>query len=144
MINKLIKNNITKLMIISVFLITAGVFVLRAEENKQSTTKKILQTDNALNEVESKYVCMVTNKLFQKQQIPVIVEGKTYYGCCEMCKGRLANDASSRTSVDPVSGNPVDKAKSIIAATKSGDIYYFENKGNLKVFNNKFAEYSNN
>lgn len=30
-------------------------------------------------------VCMVNNTVFDKPQIPVQVEGKTYYGCCGGC-----------------------------------------------------------
>ncbi len=50
-----------------------------------------------------KYVCMINNQVFDKEQIPVEVDGKTYYGCCAMCKERLAKDADSRKAVDPVS-----------------------------------------
>jgi hypothetical protein len=35
-----------------------------------------------LKKVESQYVCMINNKLFDKVQIPTSVNGKTYYGCC--------------------------------------------------------------
>ena len=38
-----------------------------------------------------------------RPQIPVSVDGKTYYGCCAMCKDRLARDASARSALDPVS-----------------------------------------
>ena len=44
----------------------------------------------ALQEVDAIKVCMVNDQLFAKDQIPVEVEGKTYFGCCEMCKARLA------------------------------------------------------
>lgn len=89
-----------------------------------------------LTEVDSKYVCMVTNKLFPKEQIPVVVSDKTYYGCCEMCKAQLAENPSKRMAVDPVSGNTVDKADSVIGAAPSGEVYYFESEENL----NKFSQ----
>jgi len=44
----------------------------------------------ALKIVEAKKVCMVNNHVFDKDQIPISVAGKTYYGCCQMCKERLA------------------------------------------------------
>lgn len=88
-----------------------------------------------LEKVESQYVCMVNNRLFPNEQIPVEVEGKTYYGCCEMCKGTLANHNESRISEDPLTGNKVDKAESVAAADPQGNIYYFENEKNLKEFN---------
>jgi YHS domain-containing protein len=81
-----------------------------------------------IKKVDSKRVCMVNNTLFDKDQIPVAVDGKTYFGCCEMCKGRLAQDASIRESVDPVSGKPVDKAKAVIGAKPDGKVLYFESE----------------
>ena len=93
------------------------------------------QTSSSLTEVDSKYVCMVTNQLFVKEQIPVEVEGKTYYGCCEMCEAKIKNNPQSREATDPVSGNNVDKAEAIIGATADGSIYYFESGENLAEFN---------
>ena len=74
------------------------------------------QTSSSLTEVDSKYVCMVTNQLFVKEQIPVEMEGKTYYGCCEMCEAKIKNNPQSREATDPVSGKKVDKAEAIIEA----------------------------
>lgn len=93
------------------------------------------QTSSSLTEVDSKYVCMVTNQLFVKEQIPVEVEGKTYYGCCEMCEAKIKNNPQSREATDPVSGKKVDKAEAIIGATADGSIYYFESGENLAEFN---------
>jgi YHS domain-containing protein len=86
----------------------------------------------ALQEVPANRVCMVNDQLFAKDQIPVEVEGKTYYGCCEMCKGRLASDAAIRQATDPLTGVTVDKATAVMAADESGAIFYFENAENLK------------
>jgi len=72
-------------------------------------------------------VCMVNNQFMGRPQIPIAVNGKTYYGCCEMCKGRLANDPTSRTAVDPVSQRQVDKATAVIGKTPDGTTHYFEN-----------------
>jgi YHS domain-containing protein len=93
------------------------------------------QTSSSLTEVDSKYVCMVTNQLFVKEQIPVEVEGKTYYGCCEMCEAKIKNNPQSREATDPVSGKKVYKAEAVIGATADGSIYYFESEENLEMFN---------
>ena len=85
----------------------------------------------ALKRVETKKVCMVNNTVFEKDQIPVAVQGKMYYGCCEMCKERLARDTGARTAVDPVSGKTVDKAKAVIGARPDGSVLYFESEENL-------------
>jgi YHS domain-containing protein len=74
---------------------------------------------------------MINDQVFEKDQIPVQVQGRTYYGCCEMCKERLANDADSRTAVDPVTGKKVDKATAVIAAKADGSVLYFENGATL-------------
>lgn len=90
-----------------------------------------------LSRVDHKYVCMITNQRYDKEQIPTSVEGKTYYGCCEMCKAKLQNDSNTRFAVDPVSGNVVDKALAVIGAVPDGKVYYFENEENLKSFKSK-------
>lgn len=81
-----------------------------------------------LTRVEAKRVCMVNDTVFPKDQIAVEVEGKTYFGCCEMCKGRLVADASARQAVDPVSGKTVDKATAVIGTTPDGRVFYFESE----------------
>lgn len=77
---------------------------------------------------DSSQVCMVNNQFMGRAQIPVEVEGKTYFGCCEMCKGRLTSDPSTRSAKDPVSGEIVDKANAVIAKRPSGEVLYFQSK----------------
>jgi YHS domain-containing protein len=85
--------------------------------------------------VDPQRVCMVNDSLFPKDQIPVRVGDKTYFGCCEMCKGRLADDAAVRQAVDPVSKKTVDKATAVIGAQPDGSVLYFENAANLARYN---------
>ena len=87
-----------------------------------------------LKPAEAQYVCMMNNKVFDKPQIAIEVEGKTYYGCCPMCADKLKNDVSLRTATDPVSGESVDKASAVIGADTHGMTYYFESKENLDKF----------
>ena len=94
----------------------------------------------ALKRVETKKVCMVNDQMFERDQIPVKFEDRTYYGCCEMCKERLAKDAAVRTAVDPVSGKKVDKATAVIAAREDGSVLYFENEANLAKYEAKGAK----
>lgn len=90
------------------------------------------QAQASLTRVDPSLVCMVNNHFMGKAQIPVVVEGRTYFGCCEMCKGRLAKDPGSRAAKDPVSGATVDKAVAVIAKDESGEVVYFENEANLQ------------
>lgn len=92
------------------------------------------QSASALTRVPVEHVCMVNNKYFADPQIPVAVGAKTYFGCCEMCKGRLANDATVRTARDPISGAVVDKADAVIGMLPDGRVYYFESEGNLRQY----------
>jgi YHS domain-containing protein len=89
---------------------------------------------------DHKHVCMVTNRAFQKDQVPVEVSGKTYYGCCEMCKDKLANDAKLRAAIDPFSHKEVNKADAVIAQDTKGNVFYFENDANLDAFNAQVAK----
>jgi len=89
---------------------------------------------NTLKRVDAKYVCFVTKHTFDKEQIPVAVDGKTYYGCCDMCKAKLKQDAAQRCDVDPVSGKQVDKATAVIGASNKGEVFFFENEENLKKY----------
>lgn len=67
--------------------------------------------------VEPSLVCMVNDAYMGKPQIPVPVNGKTYYGCCEMCVDKLNNIESARIAIDPFSGNQVDKSEAFIVVT---------------------------
>ncbi len=76
-------------------------------------------------------VCMVNDRFMGAEQIPVNVDGKTYYGCCAACKDKLQTSAAARTAADPVTGASVDKAAAVIAKTDSGKVLYFESEQSL-------------
>lgn len=85
--------------------------------------------------VEPSLVCMVNDAYMGKPQIPVPVNGKTYYGCCEMCVDKLNNLESARIAIDPFSGNPVDKSEAFIVVTNpQGAVAYFESEANYNAF----------
>lgn len=90
--------------------------------------------DSWLKPVDAKMVCMMNDRVFDKEQMAIEIEGKTYYGCCPMCKEMLGKDPSKRAATDPVSGNTVDKATAVIGADTHGMTYYFENEENLHKF----------
>ena len=90
--------------------------------------------DHAVVRVEASKVCMVNNNYMGTAQIPVKVDGKTYYGCCEMCKGILRTKAEARHAVDPVSGKSVDKATAVIGKASDGKVVYFSSLAHLKSY----------
>ena len=58
--------------------------------------------------------------------IPLVRDGKTYYGCCQMCKGKIAAEPERYTSArDPVTGATVDKATAELLSV-DGRVLYFE------------------
>jgi len=71
---------------------------------------------------------MVNDQYMGKPQIPVSVQGKTYFGCCAMCKEKLETNSAARTGRDPVSGKPVDKAEAVLARDAQGKMFYFESE----------------
>lgn len=79
-------------------------------------------------------VCMVNDQFMGRPQIPVPVAGRTYYGCCEMCKGKLEREETARTASDPVSGHVVDKATAVIGKTETGQVLYFESRASLAAY----------
>jgi len=89
-------------------------------------------TDAQEGKVPTSYVCFVNNKYMGKEQIPVTVEGKTYYGCCMGCVNNLKNNRATRYSVDPLSGKEVDKANAyiILRTASDGKVQYFESEEN--------------
>jgi len=80
---------------------------------------------------DASQVCMVNNMFFGKTQIPVPVDGKMYWGCCEGCKTRLGTDPASRVANDPVTGEVVDKATAVMAYDRTGAVLYFASAENL-------------
>ncbi len=89
----------------------------------------------SLEKVEASQVCMTNDAYFGRTQIPVHVNGKTYYGCCQGCVETLTNNEKARTATDPVSGNKVDKATAVIGMLPNGNVLYFESEKTFQAFN---------
>lgn len=79
-------------------------------------------------------VCMVNDMFMGRAQIPVTVDGRTYYGCCPDCKAKLENQPAIRMARDPVTGEPVDKAKAVIVQYGAGKVLYFSSIETLRRF----------
>ena len=90
--------------------------------------------DGVTRVTDADKVCMMNDRYMGSAQIPVDVDGKRYYGCCAMCKERLARDRRARVATDPVTGKEVDKATAVMAKRADGSILYFENEANLKKY----------
>ena len=83
---------------------------------------------------KKEYVCMMQDMVLGKAGIPIQFAGKTYYGCCEMCKEKIKNEPQRYTrATDLVSRKPVDKSESFIYSV-DGTAYYFASDANRKTF----------
>jgi YHS domain-containing protein len=96
--------------------------------------------EGRLTKVDARMVCMVRNHAFDEPQVPIQIKGKTYYGCCEMCKGMLAKDRKQRSALDPVSRRKVDKAVAVIGVGANKGVLYFENETDLERYNASLSQ----
>lgn len=103
--------------------------VTSAEESSPAEPIALAGTVKKGDHVPSELVCMVNDAYMGKEQIKVDFEGKTYYGCCNMCKERIPKDAAVRTAIDPQTMKSVDKASAyIVMIGDNGEVAYFESK----------------
>jgi len=86
--------------------------------------------------VDNEMVCMVNDAYMGFEQTPVEVEGRIYYGCCEMCEAKLKDSINYRMAKDPLTGEDVDKAKAYIVLQSSNDlaVHYFKSEENHSVY----------
>lgn len=102
----------------------------RSQESQPPTTAVV---SAGLSRVtDPSQVCMVNDLFMGRKQIPVVVEGRTYYGCCPACKEKLEKQPEVRTARDPVSGQAVDKAKAVIVQDPTGKVLYFASEDTLR------------
>jgi YHS domain-containing protein len=114
---------------------TAPTTAVSSVEVKKAAPGSTQSDSSALTLVtDTSQVCMVNNQFMGRSQIPVQVDGKTYYGCCAMCKGRLESDAAARTAIDPVSNTSVDKASAVIGKTTTGSVLYFASREHFQSY----------
>lgn len=101
----------------------------------EATQKPAMQLPEG--KVPSSYVCFPNNRYMGKEQISVVIDGKTYYGCCMGCIGKLKTQPAQRHATDPLSGKEVDKATAYIVikpGSSKGEVLYFESEENYRNF----------
>ena len=88
-------------------------------------------------------ICMVNNAYMGIDQIEVPAGGKMYYGCCEMCVDKLNNNTDSvRYGIDPLTGDPVDKAHAyiVLKSKATSEVYYFESEKTYQKFKERISD----
>ncbi|PIB38571.1 hypothetical protein [Maribacter sp. 4G9] len=137
------KNLKLKSIVIIAFMVSVSNFTYaqhdHSKQDMKHTENKTEQQNYVIgSQVPNELVCMVNDAYMGKPQIPVPVDGKTYYGCCKMCVGTLNEKESARTGIDPFSNRPVDKTEAYIVLMKEeGEVAYFESKENYLNYKNK-------
>lgn len=126
------KKNILRACVMAALVITsAGSFAQTANAQTKSNHEIA-----AVKPLPTKQVCMVTNKFMGKEQIPVQVNNKMYYGCCQGCVGTLKNSEEARSATDELTKQKVDKAKAfiIVKPGAQSDVLYFASKQNAATY----------
>lgn len=73
-------------------------------------------------------VCMMQDTVMAVPAVPLTHNGKSYFGCCEMCKAKIAAEPERYTLArDPVTGAVVDKATAALLSV-DGRVLYFESE----------------
>ncbi len=93
-------------------------------------------TNQKFEIVPNEKVCMVNDRFMGIKQIPIEVEGITYFGCCPDCVKKLQENLNGvRYSNDPVSGEKVDKASAVIIKNnEDGMVQYFGSEASANQF----------
>ena len=143
---KTIKNKTKQSSIITVLAISLAACNSKTEkkevkEEAVATTEAIVegtqQNYQVGAQVPNELVCMVNDAYMGKLQMPVPVNGKTYYGCCQMCVKTLNENEQARTGIDPFSNQKVDKTEAFIVLMQAdGKVAYFESEANFLKFKN--------
>lgn len=117
------------------------------KNNKSSNAKPMVTfSDTTITKLPNNQVCMVNNRFLNSEQIPVPVNGKTYYGCCEGCVKVLKEDSASHYTFDLLSNEQVDKAIAFIIGKPGSkeDVLYFKSETNARTyFKNEFLSKKN-
>lgn len=108
-------------------------YSLTTGKEKNSANDEGKSTSAIEGVVPPSRVCMTQNTVFDHDLIPVVVNGKTYYGCCPGCAAALQQDPRYTWATDPVSGKRVDKAEAVIL-NHHGIALYFESMETLRAF----------
>jgi len=132
-----VRNILLKFIVLSLLVILP----VACNDHDVEEIKVSSSAQQVLQKVDPKKVCMVNNTYMYRDQIPIEVAGKTYFGCCSMCKNKLMNNATTRYALDPINGKKVDKAgaKTVIGMLPKGKVLYFYSQKTFDVYVKKMS-----
>ncbi len=94
------RNLVCAYLTIAALLVAATTLVYWINYQKQKPSISSSQ-DEIQQPIDPSLVCMVNDAYTGVTQIPVPVNGKTYYGCCQGCVDKLNNMESPKMAIDP-------------------------------------------
>lgn len=83
--------------------------------------------------VEQNRVCMPQNLVFDRDMIPVQLNDRTYYGCCEGCIVQITQNEALRMGQDGLTGENIDKSQAVVLDIH-GKAMYFASAENAKKY----------
>lgn len=93
----------------------------------------IAQAETSIVEDKSR-ICMMQDTVLLKSGEKIEYHGKTYYGCCPMCKQKMiAEPERYLRATDPISKKIIDKSDAFILNV-DGNAVYFETESNRTKF----------
>ncbi|GFD80140.1 hypothetical protein KUL118_30020 [Tenacibaculum sp. KUL118] len=112
---------------------------LSVSETKPIQMNSVVVSQTTYEIVPNDKVCMVNDRYMGVEQIPIDVEGITYYGCCQGCVEKLQKNIDNvRFGSNPIDDTKIDKANAVIVQDKSkGNVFYFASKEDAQNFINK-------
>ncbi len=132
------KNAILKISaLIGILFIGLIFFLSSTNASSDQEVVKEAQTQQTSAEIPKEEVCMVNDAFMGKSQIEVPVNGKMYYGCCNMCVKRLNESEEIRSAKDPFTKEIVDKASAYIVLDPDSDqdeVLYFKDQTTYQKF----------
>ncbi|WP_335965500.1 hypothetical protein [Galbibacter sp. PAP.153] len=118
-------------------------FQNKDNSEKKQNTETNTATIKPAEQIKPTDICMFYNVILDApSEFPVDIDGKIYYGCCDYSSSQLREDSTTRFSIDPFSGEKVDKIDALIYPDPNIDngVLYFKSKENYLQFIEKLNE----
>ncbi|MGZ2369478.1 hypothetical protein ACXR6G_06805 [Ancylomarina sp. YFZ004] len=138
------KSEIKGLIILGLIVFLAAIIVYAPGLNNSNNDDQIIYVSFEGEIIPDSMVCMLGGDIKTKPTLPIEINSKTYWGCCQNCLGKLQrNENNALYALDPLSGESVNKADAIIRQDPQNNKRVFFFKSNetynqyLKTINKK-------
>lgn len=109
------KNEIKGLIILGLLVFLAAIIVYAPLLNDEVNDEHINYSSLEGEIIPNRFVCMLRGDVKSRPTLPIEVNSKTYWACCQNCLGKLQrNENNVLFAIDPLSGESVNKADAII------------------------------